>query len=197
MNSSHEEPYREMLRKLKTARVQSGLTQIEVAKALGKHQSYVSKCESGERRVDPLELLEFLALYEMPLEAVLPVTGEGAEARHRTDVPNTSSSEHLRRIESAVRDIREAIEQGVDANDMIIARSLRQIQKSIRSFAEEFFVNDSGEIISGRERIRRFLVANVGEIVEGETLAVVGAIGERSEERRVGKECRSRWSPSH
>ena len=28
----------------------------------------------------------------------------------------------------------------------------------------------------------------------GETLAIVG---ERSEERRVGKECRSRWSPYH
>src|SRR2546422_10573653 len=26
---------------------------------------------------------------------------------------------------------------------------------------------------------------------------VVGALGRRSEERRVGKECRSRWSPYH
>ena len=25
----------------------------------------------------------------------------------------------------------------------------------------------------------------------------LGAVGERSEERRVGKECRSRWSPYH
>ena len=32
----------------------------------------------------------------------------------------------------------------------------------------------------------------------GETLSVVGANGAgRSEERRVGKECRSRWSPYH
>ena len=28
-------------------------------------------------------------------------------------------------------------------------------------------------------------------------LAVVGAYDARSEERRVGKECRSRWSPYH
>ena len=31
---------------------------------------------------------------------------------------------------------------------------------------------------------------------KGEVLAIVGESG-RSEERRVGKECRSRWSPYH
>ena len=31
----------------------------------------------------------------------------------------------------------------------------------------------------------------------GEILAVLGENGSRSEERRVGKECRSRWSPYH
>ena len=30
-----------------------------------------------------------------------------------------------------------------------------------------------------------------------ETLGAPAAIGRRSEERRVGKECRSRWSPYH
>ena len=35
---------------------------------------------------------------------------------------------------------------------------------------------------------------------EGEMMAIVGSSGSgksRSEERRVGKECRSRWSPYH
>ena len=31
----------------------------------------------------------------------------------------------------------------------------------------------------------------------GEVMALVGDNGARSEERRVGKECRSRWSPYH
>ena len=31
----------------------------------------------------------------------------------------------------------------------------------------------------------------------GEVSAFVGGSGIRSEERRVGKECRSRWSPYH
>ena len=30
-----------------------------------------------------------------------------------------------------------------------------------------------------------------------EVVAVSGDVGQRSEERRVGKECRSRWSPYH
>ena len=32
---------------------------------------------------------------------------------------------------------------------------------------------------------------------EGRIDHVVGPVGVRSEERRVGKECRSRWSPYH
>ena len=40
----------------------------------------------------------------------------------------------------------------------------------------------------------------VGRFVGVEALAAVGSVGGlnyRSEERRVGKECRSRWSPYH
>ena len=35
------------------------------------------------------------------------------------------------------------------------------------------------------------------DIHEGEIRAIIGPNGARSEERRVGKECRSRWSPYH
>ena len=34
-------------------------------------------------------------------------------------------------------------------------------------------------------------------INQGDVLGIVGESGSRSEERRVGKECRSRWSPYH
>ena len=57
------EDYKIFLEKLKRARLQAGLTQAEVAKKLKKKQSYVSKCESGERRVDIAELKEFARLY--------------------------------------------------------------------------------------------------------------------------------------
>ena len=37
------------------------------------------------------------------------------------------------------------------------------------------------------------------EVEEGDFVGIIGATGsgKRSEERRVGKECRSRWSPYH
>lgn len=41
---------------LKALRLESGLTQDELASKLGKPQSYVSKYESGERRIDYIEV---------------------------------------------------------------------------------------------------------------------------------------------
>jgi transcriptional regulator with XRE-family HTH domain len=40
------------------ARRKKGLTQVEVATLLNKPQSFVSKYESGERRLDVIEFLE-------------------------------------------------------------------------------------------------------------------------------------------
>jgi len=59
--------YREFLRRLRAARLEVGLTQTEVAALLNVHQSYVSKCESGERRVDVIELTDFATIYQKPL----------------------------------------------------------------------------------------------------------------------------------
>lgn len=43
---------------LADVRLEKGLTQSEVASRLRKPQSYVSKYESGERRLDVIEFLE-------------------------------------------------------------------------------------------------------------------------------------------
>ncbi len=59
--------YRRFLRRLRAARKAAGLTQVEVAELLNQPQSYVSRCESGERRVDIVELSDFAALYNKPL----------------------------------------------------------------------------------------------------------------------------------
>lgn len=60
--------YERFLEKLKQARVEAGLTQKEAAKALGKPQSFISKCESGERRVDFVELELLAELYGKDLK---------------------------------------------------------------------------------------------------------------------------------
>jgi transcriptional regulator with XRE-family HTH domain len=36
----------------------AGLKQVEVAEALGRHQPFIANIESGQRRIDVLELLE-------------------------------------------------------------------------------------------------------------------------------------------
>ena len=41
---------------IRAMRLEAGLRQQDVADRLGQPQSYVSKCESGERRVDIVEL---------------------------------------------------------------------------------------------------------------------------------------------
>ncbi len=61
--------YAAFLRRLRRARQDAGLSQSEVARRLGKPQSYVSKCESGERRVDVIELLAFGRIYGLSVNA--------------------------------------------------------------------------------------------------------------------------------
>lgn len=61
-----------MLRRLRKARQKAGLTQVQVAKALRRTQAYVSKCELGERRIDPLDLFDFARLYRKPLAHFVP-----------------------------------------------------------------------------------------------------------------------------
>lgn len=45
-----------LLQELREARAQSGMTQVQLAQALGQLQTYVSKCELGDRRLDVIEL---------------------------------------------------------------------------------------------------------------------------------------------
>ena len=48
-------------------RAEAGLTQTEIAQRLGQPQSFVSKYESGERRLDVLELRQVCAVVGVSL----------------------------------------------------------------------------------------------------------------------------------
>lgn len=50
--------------RLQKARLEAGLRQIDVAKKLKRTQSYVSRVEVGEQRLDILELQKFAKLYD-------------------------------------------------------------------------------------------------------------------------------------
>jgi len=66
MGSAYPEEYRRFLKKLRAARLEAGLNQVDVAKFLKKPQSFVSKFETGERRIDPVELQHLAMLYKKP-----------------------------------------------------------------------------------------------------------------------------------
>lgn len=53
------------------ARKGKGLTQADVAGALGKPQSYVAKYENGERRLDVVELIDITMVLNIPVADVL------------------------------------------------------------------------------------------------------------------------------
>jgi len=63
----HTAEYQYLLKRLRQARRQAELTQVQVARALGRPQSFVTKCELGERRIDPVDLQQFARLYRKPL----------------------------------------------------------------------------------------------------------------------------------
>ncbi|WP_206540405.1 helix-turn-helix domain-containing protein, partial [Xanthomonas euvesicatoria] len=52
---------------LRDLRNQSDMTQTDLANALGKPQSYVSKYESGERRLDLIELSDLCSVLGISL----------------------------------------------------------------------------------------------------------------------------------
>ena len=65
---SYIERYKRFLLRLREARLKAGMTQEQVATSLGRPQSFVSKCESGERRVDFVEAQDFAELYGIALD---------------------------------------------------------------------------------------------------------------------------------
>jgi len=53
-----------IIEQLKKARIEAGFDQEKVAELLGKTQSYVSKIEAGQRRIDIIQLKEFSKIYK-------------------------------------------------------------------------------------------------------------------------------------
>ena len=82
MIPSFATPYLKLRRLLIEARHACGLTQAEVARRLGVHQSFVSKYERGERRLDVIELSQILPILDLEIsEFVEQVNEDGDSAK--------------------------------------------------------------------------------------------------------------------
>ncbi|MFB5649287.1 helix-turn-helix domain-containing protein [Leptospira wolffii] len=62
------EEYKAFQKLLRKAREESGLTQTDVANALKAPQSFISKVEAGDRRIDVIEFWNLAKLYRKPVE---------------------------------------------------------------------------------------------------------------------------------
>jgi transcriptional regulator with XRE-family HTH domain len=72
--SIHDAKYRRLLARLREAREAAGLDQIEVSRRLRKPLNYCNRLESGERRLQVLDLGDLARLYGKPLRYFMPDT---------------------------------------------------------------------------------------------------------------------------
>ncbi|HVO28812.1 MAG TPA: helix-turn-helix transcriptional regulator [Candidatus Paceibacterota bacterium] len=63
-NPMHAKEYQVTIKRLKEARLALGLKQGDVATKIDKPQSYISKIERGERRIDVAELSILARIYK-------------------------------------------------------------------------------------------------------------------------------------
>lgn len=64
--STFSDEYAVFLRLLRQSRTAAGVTQEQLAERIGNTQSFVSKCERGERRLDIVEVRAFCRAIGVP-----------------------------------------------------------------------------------------------------------------------------------
>jgi DNA-binding transcriptional regulator YiaG len=79
-SSVHNPPYKRFCRLIIAYRQRQGLTQTQLAEKLNRPQSFVSKYENGDRRIDLVEFMEIAAALEIdPLEFIRDFRDAAAE----------------------------------------------------------------------------------------------------------------------
>ncbi len=58
-NPLHTPQYRRLRKQIRAWREGAGLSQRELGRKLRKPHSYVNKCEAGDRRLDPIEFVNW------------------------------------------------------------------------------------------------------------------------------------------
>ena len=63
MDTIRTKRHAELVEALVDARIRAGIRQAELARQLGKTQTFVARFESGQRRIDVIELLALCEIY--------------------------------------------------------------------------------------------------------------------------------------
>ena len=71
VKSIQTKEYAYFVGKLRKARLEAGMTQTQVAKKIDRPQSHISNIESGQQRVDVVELKRFAKLYRKEISYFL------------------------------------------------------------------------------------------------------------------------------
>lgn len=72
MSTVRETAYIWLVTQLRSSRLQHGWSQKDLADRLGKPQSFVSKYETGERRIDFIETVRIARVLGLDLAALVP-----------------------------------------------------------------------------------------------------------------------------
>ncbi|AGP43179.1 helix-turn-helix domain-containing protein [Serratia plymuthica] len=75
MTSVYSTEYQLVIKILRDARIEKGITQAKLAEALGRPQSFIAKVESGERKLDVVEFAVMARLLGVDAGAVLSMIG--------------------------------------------------------------------------------------------------------------------------
>ena len=72
MKSIYSDDYIAIILALRQSRTSRNITQAELATTMGVHQSFISKIENRERRLDVLEFLSWIDALGISVNEILP-----------------------------------------------------------------------------------------------------------------------------
>ena len=76
--SLYTDRWEQLLKILKRLRVEKGLTQVQLAAQLDRPQSLIAKIESGERKLDVCQFLDYMEALDASAEDVVRELGQSA-----------------------------------------------------------------------------------------------------------------------
>lgn len=89
---TREQDYQLLVEHLKASRKDAGVSQAELADRLQDTQSFVSKIERGERRLDVVELMGFCEALEISVDQWLKEFMKQRKADHRRSLAKANAN---------------------------------------------------------------------------------------------------------